>query len=533
MKKRFSTATVIVLCLVALLLGTQVNNLISGDNIFDQLNKFKDVLSLTEKFYVENVDTPKLVESAINGLLEKLDPHSVYIPASQLQGIKEDFQGNFEGIGIEFDIIDDTLTVITAIHGGPSEALGIMAGDKIVKIDDSTAIGIKQDMVPKKLKGPKGTHVKVSIARSFDKNTIDFDITRDKIPLNSVDVSLMVGTDVGYVRVIRFSATTHDEFVAAMTKLRASGMKKLILDLRDNGGGLLDQAYKMADEFLTKGKLIVYTKARITDFDEKYVSTGSGSVNDIPLIVLVSHGTASASEIVSGAVQDWDRGLIVGETSFGKGLVQRPFELSDHSELRLTIARYYTPSGRLIQRPYDKDRDEYRKNVVQDKQDGENLDHTMESDSSRPVFKTAGGRKVLGGGGITPDFVVKSEKLTSYTANLRSKNVFLEYSSRFMERKGKELRQRYGDQMKRFVSEFQISDEMIKELTDLGTKKGTVMNESEFKTDRAYILAFLKSQIARTLWGNDGAYSILLTQDDQFQKAMTLFPEAVKVASLH
>ncbi|MBI3766059.1 MAG: S41 family peptidase, partial [Ignavibacteriales bacterium] len=354
MKKRFSLTTVGVLFLVALFLGMQFNSLISGDNIFLQLEKFKDVLSHAEKYYVDDVDTPKLVESAIVGMLNQLDPHSIYIPASQLPKINEDFQGSFEGIGVQYLVNNDTLLVDFPVPGGPSEALGIMAGDKILKINDTSAIGIKQEDVPKKLRGPKGTHVKVSILRTGEKNLIDFDIIRDKIPLYSIDVSMMLNNEVGYVSINRFSGTTHDEFVKAVQTLREKGMKRLILDLRGNPGGYLDQAFKMANELLPGGRKIVYTKGRRPEFNEEYTSTGDGKLTDVPLIVLVNVQAASASEIVSGAIQDWDRGLIVGETTFGKGLVQRQYDLSDKSAFRLTIARYYTPSGRLIQRPYGK-----------------------------------------------------------------------------------------------------------------------------------------------------------------------------------
>ena len=309
MNKRFSIGTVAMLVAVALMLGMQLNSVISGDNIFEQLNKFKDVLSLTEKYYVDEVDTQKLVESAINGMLSTLDPHSVYISASQLPKITEDFQGSFDGIGVEYDVIHDTINVVTPVAGGPSEALGILAGDRIVRINDTDCIGIKREDVPKKLRGPKGTHVRVAIFRPGEKNLMDFDITRDKIPLYSLDVSYMVKDDIGYVSLNRFSQTTHEEFVNALTKLRSSGMKKLILDLRNNPGGYLEQAYKVSDELLPQGKKIVYTKGRRTEFNEDYTSAG-GQFTDVSLIVLVNHGSASASEIVilrsrMGVSRDW------------------------------------------------------------------------------------------------------------------------------------------------------------------------------------------------------------------------------------
>ncbi|MBI1804452.1 MAG: S41 family peptidase [Ignavibacteriae bacterium] len=532
MKKRFSVPTVSILIVVALFLGMQINSVISGDNIFEQLNKFKDVLSLTEKYYVDDVDTQKLVESAINGMLSNLDPHSVYIPASQLPKITEDFQGSFEGIGVEYDVINDTLIVVTPVSGGPSEALGILAGDKIVKINDSSAVGIKRDDVPKKLRGPKGTHVKVAIHRPGENNLLDFDITRDKIPLYSVDVSYMIDNKIGYVSVNRFSQTTHDEFVAALDKLKSQGMTKLVLDLRNNPGGYLEQAYKMADELLPKGKKIVYTKGRRPEFDEDYTSQG-GRFTDISLIVLVSHGSASASEIVSGAIQDWDRGLIVGETTFGKGLVQRQIDLPDKSAFRLTIARYYTPSGRLIQRPYGKDPDDYRKAAFdKDETEGENIEHSEEKDSTRPIFKTAGGRKVYGGGGITPDYIIKSDKLTNYTIQLLSKGALQEFTLAYVDQNGKQLRQQYEKDMKKYLSDFTVSEEMMKSLEEIAKKKGVTLDQEQYKKDLTYIKARMKAQVARSIWGNEGWFSAMRSEDNQFQKAITLFPEAEKIAGL-
>jgi carboxyl-terminal processing protease len=533
MKKRFSTFSVFVLCVGALLLGMVLDTVISGDNIYEQITKFKDVLSYVEKNYVEEVDTPKLTESAINGLLETLDPHSVYIPVSNVAAANEPFQGSFEGIGVEFDVMNDTILVVSPISGGPSEALGILAGDKIVKIDDTTSVGIKREDVPKKLRGPKGTRVKVAIARGGEKDLIDFDIVRDKIPIYSVDVSYMVDPEIGYIRVNRFGQNTHTEVVNAVARLKGEGMKKLILDLRDNPGGYLDQAFKMSDEMLPKGRRVVYTKGRRPEFNDEYISTGSGKLIDVPLIVLVNHGSASASEIVSGAVQDWDRGLIVGETTFGKGLVQRPFSLADRSELRLTIARYYTPSGRLIQRPYDKDRAEYRHGVVDDSLEGDNLEHVVENDSGRPVFKTlVNGRNVLGGGGITPDYIVKAEKITQYTVDLLRKNVFLDFITKYMDRNGKEIRHTYESSLPKFRSDFSISDDILKEFTSLAEKKGVPMNDEQYKKDLTYLRARLKAQIARNIWGNDGWFPVILGEDNQFQKAMTLFPEAKKLANL-
>lgn len=532
MKKRFSAYTVLVLCCIALFLGTQFSGVKSADNIFEQLGKFKDVLSFTEKYYVDTVNTEKLVEAAVNGLLNQLDPHSVYIPASQLTKINEEFQGSFEGIGVEFEVVNDTLLVISPIAGGPSEALGIMGGDKILKINDTSCIGIKQNDVPKKLRGPKGTHVKVSIARAGVKDLVEYDIVRDKIPIYTVDAAFLYDDNIGYIRVNRFAQTTHDEFLAAITKLRGQGMKKMVLDLRFNPGGYLEQAFKMADEMLPRGKKVVYTKGRRAEFDEEYVSSGSGKLLDVPLIVLVNHESASASEIVSGAVQDWDRGLIVGETTFGKGLVQRQFDLPDKSAFRLTIARYYTPFGRLIQRPYGKDFTAYRNAVIEDSTEGENVQHKEEGDSTRPVFKTAGGRKVYGGGGITPDYIVKAERLTDYSADLRRKSMFVDFTTHYMDRNGKPVRKQYENDLDKFAREFKVDDDMLKELTDLAGKKGVKMNDEQYKKDLDYIKDLTKAQIAHDIWGMQGSVRVLLAHDNQFQKSVTLFPEAEKIAGL-
>lgn len=531
--KRFSLTTVIIVGVIALLLGTVLSSVISSDNIYVQLEKFKDVLSLTQKYYVDDVDTQKLVESAINGLLTTLDPHSVYIPPSQLPRVTEEFQGSFEGIGIEFDVLSDTLTVVAPIAGGPSEALGIMAGDKIVKIDNESAIGIKREEVIRKLRGPKGTRVKVSIMRSGTKGLLDFEIVRDKIPLYSVDVALMYKDDIGYIRINRFSQTTRDEFLEALNKLNAQGMKKLVLDLRINPGGYLDQAFKIADELLPKGKKVVYTQGRRPEFNEEYISSGNGHFDKGSLIILVNQGSASASEIVAGAVQDWDRGLIVGETTFGKGLVQRQFELKDGSAFRLTISRYYTPSGRLIQRPYGKNLEEYRSAAFErEEEDGENILHTMEVDTSRPVFKTASGRTVYGGGGITPDFIVKGERYTDFAVKLFSQSVLVEYANKYLDRYGKHVRDTYGSDFKKFREAFVVTDAMMEEMIALAKAKGIEFNKEQYEKDLRRIRNVQKAFIARNLYGVEGRSHILLNEDVQFQKAITLFPEADKIAGI-
>jgi len=532
MKKHLSLPVVSMLIAVALLLGTQISTVFPGDNIFDQLNKFKDVLSLAEKFYVDDVDTKKLVESAITGMLSDLDPHSVFIPAKDIARITENFQGSFEGIGIEFEVRNETLRVVTPVPGGPSEALGILAGDKILKIDDSSAVGITTEEVPKKLRGKKGTRVTVSILRPGEKNLIDFNIIRDKIPLYAVEVAFMVEPGIGYIAINRFSATTSDEFSEALKKLKEQEMDRLVLDVRNNGGGLLDQAFKVANELLPPGKKIVYTRGRRPEFNADYISEGGGST-DISLIVLVNAGSASASEIVSGAIQDWDRGLIVGETTFGKGLVQQQYELPDRSAFRLTTARYYTPSGRLIQRPYGKNNDEYRHApMVRNEEEGENIEHSEESDSARPMFTTSAGRNVYGGGGITPDYIVKQGRLSESVARILGAGVFQEWSVGYFDREGKALRGSYTSGPKDFSGRFEVNDDMMENFMDIVGKKELSVDTAGFSTDEAYVRKRMKAHIGRFLFGNEGWYTTMKSEDVQLGKALSLFPEASRIAGL-
>jgi carboxyl-terminal processing protease len=532
-RKQFSVATVFVLLVLGVFVGTQIRA-VSEDNIYEQLNKFRDVLSYTQKYYVDEVNTSKLVESAIEGLLKTLDPHSVYIDPKQLTKVQEDFKGSFEGIGVEFNILHDTITVVSPIFGGPSEKVGILAGDKIVKIDGESSVKFTNDMVQKKLRGEKGSKVIVDVVRAGVKDLLTFTILRDKIPLYSVDTYFMLEDGIGYMEINRFASNTYQEFINAMHKLRSKGMKKLILDLRGNPGGYLEQSFRMANEFLAKGQKIVYTKGRRPEFDENYLATGGGEFQDLPLIVMITRSSASASEIVSGAIQDHDRGLIVGETSFGKGLVQRQFDLSDGSAFRLTTARYYTPSGRIIQRPYnDKSDEEYYKDVMdREEQAGDNISHTEESaDSTRPKFKTSGGRTVYGGGGVTPDYIIRADSLQEYSLKMRAR-VF-EFISGFMDKQGPTLRQQYTrEDVGKFMSAFQVDQNMLDMFVDFGRSKNVEFKKDQFEKDTDYMKALLKAQVARNLFGNEGYFRAMLEVDNQFQKARTLFPEAKKIAGL-
>ena len=338
----------------------------------------------------------------------------------------------------------------------------------------------------------------------------------------------MINNEVGYARVTRFAATTYDELSKALADMRKQGMKKLILDLRNNPGGYLDQAFKISSMFIDRGKKIVYTKSRIPSYNDEYISEG-GEYADIPLIVMVNDGSASASEIVSGAIQDWDRGLIVGENTFGKGLVQRQYDLSDGSAMRVTTSRYYTPSGRLIQKPYDGG--EYKKMLV-NQDEGDNLYHTNDTkDTSRPEFKTMGGRTVFGGGGVTPDFIVKLDTLTDYSVQLRRVNLFLEYANSYFDGNREKIKSNYSDYIK-FRDNFRVTQNMLDDFKNMAASKNIPFNEEQWSRDLDFITTSIKAIIARDIWGNNGSMAVWLATDKQIEKALTLFPEAEKLAQL-
>lgn len=520
---------------LGIVLGILIQRIFSDDSLHDSLQKFDDVLTYTEKYYVDKVDTQKLVEAAISGMLGKLDPHTVYIPSKDMQTVEDSFNSDFDGVGIEFQIINDTLTVISPITGGPSEKLGIEPGDKIIKIDTQSAIGITNNQVRTKLRGPSGTKVNVTILRYGNKEPINYLITRAKIPLYSIDAHFMYNKTTGYVSISRFSETTFDELVKSLDDLKKQGMKNLVLDLRGNPGGYLNQAVEVANLFIDGGKKIVYTKGRRSEFDEEYDATKSAPFKKIPLIILVNNGSASASEIFAGAMQDWDRALIVGETTFGKGLVQRQFVLPDNSALRLTIARYYTPSGRSIQRDYRKiaNNQEYFDDAGKNNdKPGNNIEHTAEKDSSLTKFKTHNGRPVYGGDGITPDYIIKSQNLNGYTTDLLKNNVFYLFALNYYEKHKEEINKEYSTDLIKFVKEFNLTSSDIQDFIIYSKSKGVKENEKEFDSEKDYIKARLKAEIARNIWNNEGWYREILRADNQFQKSLTLFNEAKYLAGL-
>jgi len=505
--------------------------LLFADNPGDvnmQLNKLNYILRAVRDNYVEDPDAAKLLEGAIVGLLKELDPHSVYIPADQQKKIAEQFRGDFEGIGIQFTIQNDWLTVISPIPGTPADRLGIRAGDKITRIDGLSAYAISNEEVFEKLRGEKGTSVRVTIERPSVEVPLEFEIVRDKIPIYSVGASFMMpDNETGYVRINQFTSTTTDEVVTALDSLGAAGMQRLILDLRGNPGGYLDQAWRVADLFMPrKDMLLVYTKGRTGKSNSEFRSTGLGAKYDMPLVVLINHGSASASEIVAGAIQDHDRGLVVGQVSFGKGLVQTPYPMPDGSVVRITTARYYTPTGRLIQRPYDKGFAEY---VMEGRDDDDpNAPDVAEQDTTpRETFKTDGGRVVYGGGGITPDSTVAPSKTNTLTAKLFSKRMYFEYASDYVVK-----HPNITPEHESFARDFMVSDEMLEEFKSMCSTREVEIDEPRWEQDLWFTKMQIKGEIAGLVFNNRDIYNLIRIQDDeQVQAALGMFEQAKSLAS--
>jgi len=482
--------------------------------------KLKEVLNLIDRNYVDQADPAKLADDAISHLLGKLDPHSVYIPASDREAANEDLRGNYEGIGIEFSIFRDTLTVIAPLSGGPSEEAGLLSGDKIIRVD-TTAIagtGLTNSQVFKLLKGPRGTEVNLRVLRRKEQK--DYTIIRAKIPQYSVDVSYMIGPETGYIKVNRFSSTTYQEFYDGLYELRSKGMKKLILDLQGNPGGYMDEAIQLADEFLPAGQKIVYTKGKNGRFAQNADATDQGVFEKGELIVLVNEGSASASEILAGALQDNDRAILVGRRTYGKGLVQSPFNLKDGSELRLTISRYYTPSGRSIQKPYG-DEYSYAEDLDNRFRRGEyfHSDSIRFNDSLR--YKTIGGRSVYGGGGIMPDYFVPLDTTQNFVFlnELYNTGTIQEYSLNYAEQNKKRLLAIGLDQ---FLSDFQVNDEMLSDLIKLASRNGVKSIPANGNKNNQVVRTHMKAQIARKIWNNSGFYPVINTLNEVLQQAIRL-----------
>ncbi len=503
------------------------------NNLISSYLKFKDVLTYVQRDYVDKVDTDELVEIAITKMLEELDPHSVYIPSEELQMAKADLEGEFEGIGIEFNIFKDTIYVVSPLGGGPSEAVGLMSGDKIVKVDGENVAGIGIDNmdVMELLRGPEGSTVEVSVKRRSADKLLNFTITRDKIPQESVEASYMIDNEIGYIKISRFAATTYDEFKESLSELKSEGMTKLVLDLRGNPGGYLDRAVNIADEMLSDNKLIVYTEGKQPRYNTEARAYKDGLFEENPIIVLIDEGSASASEIVAGALQDNDRGLIVGRRSFGKGLVQMPVPLDDGSELRLTISRYYTPSGRSIQKPYESGNEKYSQDLYNRFQHGEMFTKDSIHFEDSLKYETTKGRTVYGGGGIMPDYFIPldtSRNVGDFFSELITTNVFREYTLLYYETNKKELEKM---SFEKYYKDFQVDKDMLGKLVQMAKDADIEYDETEFEDSKPILKSRIKAWVGRSVWGNDAFYQIIYQDNEIFQRALDLFDEAEELAS--
>lgn len=462
--------------------------------------------------YVDTVNSHLIVEDGIRAMLKELDPHSIYMTKEELKEMDEPLVGNFDGVGIQFNILEDTIVVVNTIVGGPSEKLGILAGDKIVKIENENMAGIKvknKDVISR-LRGTRGTIVKVSIYRKGVKNLIDYSITRDKIPLTSIDATYMADPETGYIKLSRFSATSGTEFVESLEKLKAKGMKNLILDLTGNGGGYLQTAIDIADQVLTDKNLVVYTQGRTPGSRADHFSTSKGMFEKGKFIVLIDEGSASASEIVSGAVQDLDRGLIIGRRSFGKGLVQNSFPFPDGSAMRMTIARYYTPSGRCIQKPYEKGVDDYYDDLNKRFKHGEftNRDSITFADSLK--FYTLGKRLVYGGGGIMPDIFIPldTSENSKYLTDVYRKGIFNKFTLKYVDQHRDQLKMQFND-FKAYKAGFVVTDAMLNEFIAAAEADEVKRNDEDLKTSGAFIRRQLRALIANQIWGINEFYECI------------------------
>jgi len=509
-----------------LVLGILVGRYYSGSNsenrfvIIPKANKLDNVLNYIENEYVDEVSKNDLIERVIPRVLEDLDPHSQYIPSAELQKVNEPLEGNFSGIGIQFNMLNDTLVVIQTIANGPSQKVGILAGDRIIQVNGEEVAGKKvpSDSIVKRLRGPKGTEVHVDILRRNVEKLLGFDIVRDNIPLYSIDVAYMIEDSIGFIKLNKFSATTEEEFVDAIAKLRAKGMKKLVIDLRENGGGYMNAAIFIADQFLSGNELIVYTQGKARQKQE-FRSSPGGLCTDLDLAILIDENSASASEILAGAIQDNDRGTIIGRRSFGKGLVQEQKPLADGSAIRLTIARYYTPTGRSIQKPYSRNLEDYYLDLNSRYIHGEliNADSNKFDDSLK--YTTLGGKTVYGGGGIMPDIFVPIDTLgiSEYYLDIRNQGLLYRYSLN------------YSDDNRKALSGLKSPDEFVKYLNGqnvlrkfiaFAAKEGVKEKPKDIRVSEKILKVQLNAYISRNFLDNEGFFPIIREIDNTLERGL-------------
>lgn len=537
---RFGLAVV----LIALTIGAAVygpSMAAAAGQIYNRLQVLEEILTIVDRHYVDEVDTDELLDHATRSVLEHLDPHSQYFTAEQYRQMQEQYRGDYAGIGVSFEIFDGVLTVLDALDGGPSQALGLRPGDEIVEVEGESAIGWDVDTVYARLRGPQGTRVDVTVMRPGLDEMLDYTITRDVVDIAAVSIVAMLNDEVGYVRLGTFSQKTADQVEAALAELEGRGMRRLVLDLRGNGGGLMSQALQLTDKFLAGGKKIVETRGRTPSSNESIQTTNRDTHPEFPMIVLVNRGSASASEIVSGALQDWDRALVVGETTFGKALVQNQFQFRDGSALFLTIARYYTPSGRLIQREYKgKEIEEYLSEAVADiRSEDEPEDAPEMAEADRPVYTTAAGRTVYGGGGIHPDIEIEPSRVSAIAAVLyrAPHRVFFRYGVQYAAEHAAELPVDFDD----FNDDFEVDEAMVDDFIAFLRRDRirarldadeVPLTDEILDPARDDLRIYIKSDIAAAVWGGDTGREVLLRHDQQVMRTLDLFPQAANLLAM-
>ena len=496
------------------------------DYEYARRNNFNMLLHIIEQQYVDSVNSKELTDNAMTSILKELDPHSAYIPAEDLESVNEELEGSFSGIGIQFNLLNDTINVVDVISGGPSERCGLMPGDRIITVDDSLYVGknITNEKVMKNLRGAKGSVVKLGIQRKGESELLTFEVERGDIPLHSVDASFIISPGIGYILVSKFGRTTFEEFLVALARLRNEGAESYIIDLRGNGGGYMDAAINMVNEFMMAGELIVYTEGRAFPREDA-VANGMGSFKEQPVIVLTDEWSASASEIFAGAIQDNDRGLVVGRRTFGKGLVQNQLPLSDGSAVRLTIARYHTPSGRCIQKDYAMGDDEsYNMDILNRYNRGEFFSADSIKQHTDLVFTTAGGRTVYGGGGIMPDVFIPSDTthVTPYYTDVINKSLLYKYAFEYVDSNRERLSQ--ADNYKELLSMLD-SNRLINDFIAYADKNGVPARYADIKVSRAVLLRLLQAYIARDVIGDEAFYPIFMSDDKVIEEACRLIEE--------
>lgn len=534
--------------------GVQLDGYLSDRNAATALQRIEDVFILINRRYVEKTDPNEIAQFAIDGMLTNLDPHSVFFDAEMLKGENESFDASFEGIGISFELLPgddgaDTLSVLNVIPGGPSEEAGLQTGDRIMEVDGTSTVGFTDDDVRRNLKGPRGTEVSLRVQRPGVDQMLEFDIIRDKIPLYTLDAAYMMEGKTGYIRLNRFARTTYNEFMASLRTLKAQGMERLVLDLRGNRGGYMQMAVRISGEFLKEGQLVVSQDGYTEDSKEAFYATGNGLWEEGPVMVLVDGSSASASEIVAGAIQDHDRGLIVGQRTFGKGLVQKQYMLRDGSALRLTVARYFTPSGRLIQTDYeDGDRmDYYSSKAALKKADGTQTAAELLVDVPDSLrFETTAGRTVIAGGGIIPDYIVPADSLSPLMRTVLGRSLENQFIRTWVDVYGASLRERWGENPDRFINGFELDDAMLDAFRSFAADRGVQLGDDltvdeaaasftdlEMAEEADLLRALLKGRLATRVYDRSAWYPVWRHVDHLLLESQKLWPSAGELADLY